>query len=163
MPFIQSASAHSAGPVYGFVSLWCVGLISFSFCDQILCEKPSCEDRFQIRFISCESQPGASKMLLKWSQKDPTWSQQEPKWSQKGLTLLKMVPKGDLKTLKKRCPKKGRLQDAPRRCYRYLPGAFLVERVAPGIDFGGHFGALFHQKCDPKSIPKSNLKKTRKT
>ena len=27
--FIQCASAHTAGPVYGFVSLWCVGLISF--------------------------------------------------------------------------------------------------------------------------------------
>ena len=51
--YIQGASAHSAGPVYGFVSLWCVGLIIFSFCDQILCEKPTCEDRFQILFISC--------------------------------------------------------------------------------------------------------------
>ena len=66
---IQSASAHSAGPVYGFVSVWCVGLIIFSFCDQISCEKPICGDRFQILFISCKIQPGASKMLLKWSQK----------------------------------------------------------------------------------------------
>ena len=82
------------------------------------------------------------------------------KWSQKAPTLTKRAPKGDLKTLKKRCPKKGRLQDAPRRCYRYLPGAFLVERVAPEIDFGGHFGAFFHQKCGQKSIPKASLKKT---
>ena len=99
-------------------------------------------------------------MLLKWSQKGPTWSQQGPKWSQKGVTLTKRAPKGDQKSLKNRCPKKGRLQDAPRRCYRCLLGAFLVERVAPGIDFGGHFAAFFHQKCDQKSIPKSSLKKT---
>ena len=26
---IQGASAHTAGPVHGFVSLWCLGLISF--------------------------------------------------------------------------------------------------------------------------------------
>ena len=68
---IQGASAHSAGPVYGFVSLWCVGLISFSFCDQILCEKPTCENRFQILLIYCNIQPGASKKLPKWSQKGP--------------------------------------------------------------------------------------------
>ena len=104
---IQSASAHSAGPVYGFVSLWCVGLIIFSFCDQILCEKPTCEDRFQIIFISCKIQPGASKMLPKWSQKGPTWSQQGPKWSQKGPTWSQQGPKWSQKgpTLTKRAPK----------------------------------------------------------
>ena len=48
----EGACAHSAGPVYGFVSVWCVGLLFFSFCDQILCEKPTCEDLFQILFIS---------------------------------------------------------------------------------------------------------------
>ena len=83
-------------------------------------------------------------MLPKWSQKGPTWSQQGPKWSQKGPTLTKRAPKGDQKTLKNRCPKKGRLQDAHTRT-QYSPfGAFSVERVAPGIDFGGHFGAFFH-------------------
>ena len=96
---IQGACAHSAGPVYGFVSLWCVGLILFWFWDQILCEKPTCGDRFQILFISCKIQPGASKMVpkcsqkgRKWSQKGPTWSQQGPKWSQKGPTLTKRAP-----------------------------------------------------------------------
>ena len=74
-----------------------------------------------------------------------------------------MTPKGNQKTSKNRCPKKGRLQDAPGHLAGNPFGVFLVERVAPGIDFGGHFGARFHQKCDPKSIPKSNLKKTRKT
>ena len=96
--FIQGASAHTAGPVYGFVSLWCVGLISFSFCDQILCEKPTCEDRFQILFISCKIQPGASKKLPKWSQKGPTWIPKGHKRSPKGPTLTKRAPKVDQKT-----------------------------------------------------------------
>jgi len=91
----ERASAHSAGPVYGFVSLWCVGLIIFSFCDQILFGKPTCEDRFQILCISCTIQPEASEMFPKWSQKGPTWSQQGPTWSQKGQTLTKRAPKGD--------------------------------------------------------------------
>ena len=87
----------------------------FSFCDQILCEKPTCEDRFQILFISWKIQPGASKMLLKWTQKGPTWSQQGPKWSQKGPTLTKRAPKGDQKTLKNSPP--GRAQPARGACW----------------------------------------------
>ena len=87
----------------------------FSFCDQILYEKPACEDRFQILFISCKIQPGASKKLPKLSQKDSTWMPKKPKWSQKGLTLTKRAPKVDQKRLKKRCPKKNRLQDAQGR------------------------------------------------
>ena len=141
---IQGASAHSAGPVYGFVSLWCVGLILFSFCDQILCEKPSCEDRFQILFISCKIQPGASKMLPKWSQKGSTWSQQGPKWNQKGPTLTKRAPKGDQKTSKNRCSKKGWLQEAPTQKKDSPQIAFLAENVAPGIDFWDLFGDIFH-------------------
>ena len=70
----------------------------FSFCDQILCEKPACEDRFQILFISCQIQPGASKKLPKWNQKGPTWTPKGPKWSQKGPTLTKRAPKVDQKT-----------------------------------------------------------------
>ena len=56
---IQDASAHTARPVYGFVSLWCVGFWS---CDQILCKKPICGDRFQMPFISPKIERGASKM-----------------------------------------------------------------------------------------------------
>ena len=43
-----------------------------------------------------------------------------------------------------RCPEKGRLQDAPRYSGDWVFGAPLVEKVAPGMDFGSHFGASFH-------------------
>ena len=83
-------------------------------------------------------------MLPKWSQKGPTWSQQGPKWRQKGPTLTKRAPKGDPKTLKNRCPKKGWLQDDSPKLVGYHFRAFFAENVAPGIDFGGHFGTIFH-------------------
>ena len=87
-------------------------------------------------------------MLPKWSQKGSTWSQQGPKWNQKGRTLPKMAPKGYLKTLKNRCPKKGRLQGRSGGKRAEIFRGIFAERVAPGIDFGGHFGTFFHQKCD---------------
>ena len=85
-------------------------------------------------------------MLPKWSQKGPTWSQQGPKWSQKGPTLIKRAPKGDQKTSKNRCPKKGRLQ-----------GRSGGKRALPG-DVTNACWESFWRKMSPKgAIPGTTL------
>ena len=93
--------------------------------------------------------------LAKFNQERPKSSRNGSKRAQhgpkKGLNGAKRVqhcPKGRRKWTKKHKKndarkKVGSSQDAPGRCYRYLPGAFLVERVAPGIDFGGRFGGIY--------------------
>ena len=121
-----------------------MGLILFWFWDQILCEKPTCGDRFQILFISCKTQPGASKMVpkcsqkgRKWSQKGPTWSQQGPKWSQKGPTLTKRAP-----LVTKMLPKGAKMEPEgpnlaqngaerePKNIDKFTPGPDAVRRGA---------------------------------
>ena len=81
--FIQGASAHTAGPVYGFVSLWCVGLISFF----VLRPNSLWKTRLRrsipnsIYFLqnSTRSVQKAPKMEPKGPNMDPKRAQMEPK------------------------------------------------------------------------------------
>ena len=87
---------------------------------------------------------------------DPKRAQMEPK----GPNIDQKGAESGSKNIKKTMPEKNRLQDAQGRTGDSTFGAVLVEKVAPGIDFGDHFGAFFHQKCYQKSIAKSSLQKT---
>ena len=126
----------------------------FSFCDQILCEKPACEDRFQILFISCKIQPGASKKLPKWSQKGPTWTPKGPKWSPKGATLTKRATKVD-----QRRSARGRLPE-----FGVVPFWSLFGRKGrPRDRFWRSFWCLFPSKMRSKIYteiePQKNMNK----
>ena len=114
--------------------MWCVFFFFFSFCDQILCEKPTCEDRFQILFISCKIQPGASKMLLQWSPKGA-------KWTQKGPTLTKRAPKGDQKNIDKFAPGPGAAR--PRSVLSFEVSAVYLSSMHPFPAVGLVFAVFF--------------------
>ena len=81
--------------------------------------------------------------------KDTKRVQREPKWNQKATNMYKQIDaqKNRLRSVE------GQLKDSPK--------IFLfVEKVAPKIDFGSRFGAIFNQKKHPKPMPNSSFEKT---
>ena len=71
--FIQSASAHSAGPVYGFVALWYVGVFVCGFATKFFVKKTPAkiDSKFYV-------------VLAKISQERPKCSQNGAKRTQHG-------------------------------------------------------------------------------
>ena len=87
-------------------------------------------------------EPKPSKMEPKGAQGEPTWIQKEQNWQKwlQNAIEISMLEKG--------------------RFPVYHFDDLFGRKGRPGIDFGGHFGAIVYQTCDKQIDPEINTEKT---
>ena len=170
--FIQSASAHSARPVYGFVSLWLVGLFFSCFATQffVICvlalksaikksiPKSIIQETWKIMKNGFQNDPRGSKMTPQCSKMTLRGANMEPKehnLAQNGVETVR-------ENIEKSMPEKG---SAPGR----LPpiGGVPLWRLfgrkgRPGDrfwrSFWNHFPSKMRSKIDAEIESQKNMK-----
>ena len=138
----ECASAHSAGPVYGFVSLWCVGLILFSFCDQFFLKthlRRSIPNSMYFLHNSARSVRNVPKMEPKGPNMEPTRANMEPN----GPNIDQKGAERGLKNIGKSMPEETSVQGRPTRESAITFFALLIEKGGPKDRFWRSFWSHF--------------------